>query len=136
MGLGSMNQTAELTGSQVLNTNAGGVINANGGLLVLPGANAGRFSQSTFGVVPDVGLTVGLNLTERLRFGVGYNIIYMNSVVRPAGQIDTGLDVTRIPNFPITPAPAPIGTVRPGTPILRTTDFFAQGVTFSLMWTW
>jgi Putative beta barrel porin-7 (BBP7) len=136
VGLGSINQVAELTGSQALTTTAGGVINANGGLLVLPGANAGRFSRSQFGVVPDIGLTVGLNLTERLRFGVGYNFIYMNSVVRPAGQIDTGLDVTRIPNFPITPTPTAISGVRPATPILRTSDFFAQGITFSLMWTW
>ena len=136
VGLGSMNQIVELTGSQALNNNNGTITTANGGLLVLPGANAGRYSQYVFGVVPDVGLTVGLNLTERLRFGVGYNIIYANSVVRPAGQIDTGLDVTRIPNFPISPAPTAISGVRPGTPILRTSDFFAQGITFSLMWTW
>ena len=136
VGLGSMNQIVELTGSQALNNNNGTITTANGGLLVLPGANAGRYSQYVFGVVPDVGLTVGLNLTERLRFGVGYNIIYANSVVRPAGQIDTGLDVTRIPNFPITPTPGAISGVRPGTPILRTSDFFAQGITFSLMWTW
>ena len=50
--------------------------------------------------------------------------------------IDTGLDVTRIPNFPVSPTPPAISGIRPGTPILRTTDFFTQGINFSLMWTW
>lgn len=134
VGLGTVYQQVSIFGAQTLNTTTG-VQQTAGGLLALPGANIGRFNQAKFGVVPDVGLTVGLNLTPNLRFGVGYNFMYVNSVVRPPNQIDTGLDVRRIPNFPVTPTPPAIAGVRPVVP-MRTTDFFAQGVTFSLFWTW
>ena len=135
VGLGSMYQTAIINGSQTINTTTG-TQTSEGGLLALPGANIGTFKQTKFGVIPDVGLTVGLNLTQNLRLGVGYNFMYANSVVRPANMIDTGLDVNRIPNFPITPTPPPINGVRPSAYPLKTSDFFVQGVTFSLWWTW
>ncbi len=133
VGLGTVNQQASINGYQQLNTTTGTSF-ASGGLLAVPGANIGAYSQSRFGVMPDVGLTVGLYLTPNVRLGVGYNMMYLNSVVRPAGQIDSVLDVTRIPNFPVAGVPAAAG-VRPSAFPLRTTDFFVQGITFSLMWT-
>lgn len=132
VGLGTMNQEAEITGFQQLNTTTGATA-AAGGLLAVPGANVGRFTQNRFGVIPDVGLTVGVYVTPNLRLGVGYNLMYVNNVVRPGGQIDTGLDVTRIPNFPVGTVPAAVG-LRPSVLPLRTSDFFVQGITFSLMW--
>ncbi len=133
VGLGTVHQQATIAGFQQLNTTTG-QINAEGGLLALPGANIGTFRQSKFGVLPDVGLTLGVYLTPHLRLGVGYNLLYLNSVVRPADQIDQVLDVTRIPNFPVGTVPA-IAGVRPSAFPLKTTDFFVQGITFSLMWT-
>jgi hypothetical protein len=133
VGLGTVNQQATIAGFQQLNSTTG-PISANGGLLALPGANIGTFSQSRFGVLPDAGLTVGVYLTPNIRLGVGYNFMYLNSVVRPAAQIDTALDVTRIPNFPLPNQPA-VNGVRPSAIPLRTSDFFVQGITFSLMWT-
>ena len=87
-------------------------------------------------MLPEAGVTLGVNLTPHLRLGVGYNIMYLNTVVRPGGQIDTGLDVTRIPNFPLNPAPAQSSIVRPTALPLRDTDLFIQGVNFQLQWTW
>ena len=72
-----------------------------GGLLALPGANIGRYTQSKFAVVPEAGVKIGYHLTPNLRLAVGYNFLYLSSVLRPGDQIDTGLDVTRIPNFPL-----------------------------------
>lgn len=132
VGLGTMNQQAEVSGFQQLNTTTG-PLTAQGGLLAVPGANIGRFSQNRFGAVTDAGLTLGVYITPNLRLGVGYNLMYVNSVVRPAGQIDPALDVTRIPNFPVGTVPA-VNGVRPTILPLRTTDFFTQGITFSLMW--
>jgi len=133
VGLGTVNQQATINGFQQLNTNTGGVISANGGLLSVPGANIGSYSQSRFGVLPEVGLTLGVYVTPNVRLGVGYNFMYLNSVVRPAGQIDPVLDVTRIPNFPVGTVPAAAG-IRPSGFPLKTSDFFVQGITFSLMW--
>lgn len=135
VGLGSMYQSANINGSQTITTTSG-VQTAEGGLLALPGANIGGFSQRKFAAVPEVGLTLGLNLTPNLRFGVGYNFMYASSVVRPSGQIDPGLDVNRIPNFPLNPTPPTIAGVRPAGFPLKTSDYFVQGVTFSLFWTW
>ncbi len=135
VGLGSIYQSAQIDGSQTIVTTTG-VQTAQGGLLALPGANIGSFNQTKFGVIPEVGLTVGLNLTPNLRFGVGYNFMYVNSVIRPVGLIDPGLDVRRIPNFPVTPTPPAVSGVRPSSFPFRTNDFFVQGVTFSLFWTW
>jgi hypothetical protein len=135
VGLGTVYQSVQINGSQTINTTTG-VIQSAGGLLALPGANIGNWNQAKFAVVPEASFMIGLNLTPRLRFGVGYNFMYINSVVRPAAQIDSGLDVNRIPNFPLTPTPPAIAAVRPSATPLRTTDFFVQGVTFSLFWKW
>lgn len=133
VGLGTVNQQATIAGYQQLNTTTG-VITANGGLLAVPGANIGTFSQNRFGVLPEVGLTFGVYVTPNVRLGIGYNFMYLNSVVRPAGQIDPVLDVTRIPNFPVGTVPAAAG-IRPSAYPLKTSDFFVQGISFSLMWT-
>lgn len=132
---GQVYQTVAINGAQTIITDTG-VTRAEGGLLALPGANIGTYTQSKFAVLPEAGLTLGVNLTPHLRLGVGYNIMYLSSVVRPAGQIDTGLDVTRIPNFPLDPAPARSSIVRPTALPLRDTDLFIQGLTFQLQWTW
>lgn len=132
--LGNVAQSVEIGGSQSLLYNTGPAV-AAGGLLALPGANIGRYEQNRFAVMPEVGLQVGYHLTSHWRVAVGYNFLYLSSVLRPGDQIDTGLDVTRIPNFPLNPAPAPLGVTRPFVP-LKETDFFAQGMSFSVQFTW
>ncbi len=134
--LGQVYQQVTIEGGQTILSNTGAVTRTNGGLLALPGANIGQYTQSKFGVLPEAGLTLGVYLTPHLKIGVGYNFMYLNSVVRPAGQIDTDLDVTRIPNFPLTPTPVRNSIVRPTALPLRDTDFFVQGLTFQLQWTW
>ncbi|MGG7379585.1 BBP7 family outer membrane beta-barrel protein, partial [Escherichia coli] len=59
-----------------------------GGLLALP-SNIGNFQRNRFGVVPQVGLKVGYNLTDNLRVYVGYDFLWWCNVVRPGDQIDT-----------------------------------------------
>jgi hypothetical protein len=134
--LGQVYQQVSIEGSQTILHDTGAVTRTNGGLLALPGANIGQYTQAKFGVLPEAGLTVGVYLTPHLKVGVGYNFMYLNSVVRPSGQIDNTIDVTRIPNFPLNPAPAANPLVRPSALPLRDTDFFVQGLTFQLQWTW
>lgn len=131
---GEVFQSVEVNGGQLLQL-ASGPGTFGGGLLALPGANIGRFTQEQFAVVPEVGVKVGLHLTPHLRAAVGYNFLYLSSVLRPGDQIDQGLDVTRIPNFPLPGTITPLQTVRPAVP-LRDTGVFAQGITFSLQYTW
>ncbi|HET6572084.1 MAG TPA: BBP7 family outer membrane beta-barrel protein [Fimbriiglobus sp.] len=131
---GDVFQSVEVNGGQLLQL-ANGPGSFGGGLLALPGANIGRFTQERFAVVPEVGVNVGLHLTPHLRCAVGYNFLYLSSAVRPGDQIDQGLDVSRIPNFPLPGTITPLQTVRPAVP-LRDTGVFAQGISFSVQYTW
>ncbi len=133
--LGTVFQTAQIDGGQVINTAAGQTY-SSGGLLALEGANIGRYTQSRFGVLPEAGLKVGYYVTPNLKVGVGYNFLFLNSVLRAGDQIDPFVDVTRIPNFPLPAGAAPpLAEVRP-RPTLRTTDVFVQGIGLSVQYTW
>jgi len=134
--LGSTFQSAEIYGAQNLVLANGSLIQSQGGLLTATGANIGKFTQSKFAVMPEVGVNFGYHITPHLRAFVGYNFLYLSSVLRAGDTIDTNLDVTRIPNFPLNTPLAPLpGTPRP-MPILKTTDFVAQGINFGMAYTW
>jgi hypothetical protein len=128
LGLGETHQVVDIAGSQVIVSPAGAVTAFNGGLLALA-TNSGHFTRDRFAVLPEVGVTLGFQVTDWCRLSVGYNFLYWSSVVRPGDQIDRVLDVTRIPNFPTNAVPT--GQLRPAA-FVRDTDFWAQGINFGL----
>lgn len=131
---GTVYQSLQVDGTQSIQFTTGPG-QYTGGLLALPGANIGTFTQNKFAVLPEVGLKIGCFLTPNLRVGVGYNFMYLSSVLRPGDQIDTGLDVTRVPNFTVPGATPLVGSIRPA-PRMATSDMFVQGINLSLTWTW
>ena len=139
--LGVTHQQASVAGNETVANPNGTVQSSLGGLLAL-NSNIGTRSRDTFGFVPEVGFRLGYAVTDYMRLLVGYNFLYWNSVVRPGDQIDRGLDVTRIPNFPVnfnpltgqTITPTPVSPPRPA-PLFNTTDFWAQGLTFGVEFT-
>ncbi|MBN9517766.1 BBP7 family outer membrane beta-barrel protein [bacterium] len=133
--LGSVQQTAEIAGGQARFLANGTTGLYGGGLYALPGANAGTFNQNKFAVLPEVGVNLGYHITPGFRVFVGYNFLYLSSVLRPANMIDPNIDAARVPNFPLPGSPAPLAFPRP-VPQMTTTDFFAQGINFGLQWTW
>jgi hypothetical protein len=58
---------------------------------------------------------------------VGYSFIYWSRVARAVDQIDRDVNITQQPPGPFVGAPRPEF-------ILRTTDFWAQGLNFGLEW--
>jgi hypothetical protein len=127
--LGNVHQVIDIHGNTVI-THADPTLPVQqfpAGLLAL-GSNSGTFTRDRFAVVPEVGLQVGYQLTDRLRAFVGYNFIYMSNVVRPGDQIDRVLNTNQIPPGTATP---PAGPVHPVVPF-KTTEFWAQGVSFGL----
>jgi hypothetical protein len=124
-------QTIDINGGQSELRANGQVVNSVGGLLALP-SNIGTESRDRFAVVPEVGVSLGYSVTDRLRVSVGYNFLYWSSVVRPGDQINRNLDVLQIPNFGI-PAGAAVPT-NPTQPVrqFNTTDFWAHGLTFGV----
>jgi hypothetical protein len=103
-----------------------------GGLLALPGANIGRSAGNEFSVVPQIGVNVGYQVTPYCSVFAGYSCLYWTNVIRPGREIDTVVDINRIPNFGTAPASA---AVRP-TMLFNQSDFWAQGVNVGVRFSW
>jgi hypothetical protein len=132
LALGATDELIVVNGSQqIINRITGQVQNFQGGLLAL-NSNIGRYSHDRFAVVPELNFHLGYQITEHIRASIGYDFLYWSSVVRPGDQIDTVLDVNRIPNFIVPPGTPTVN--RPAVPF-KDTDFFATGLTFSLEFT-
>jgi hypothetical protein len=132
---GTVFQTVQINGGQVLAFPNGTIQTAQGGLLAVPGTNIGRFSQARFAVVPEVGVNLGYQLTQRTRLFVGYNFLYLSSAVRPGNVIDTNIDAARVPNLLQPGVGVPAGPVHP-VPLLHTSGYFIQGISFGMMYRW
>jgi hypothetical protein len=102
-----------------------------GGLLALS-SNIGVHSKDRYSIVPEVGLNVGYDVTDRLRIFAGYSFMYWTNVHRPGGQIDRTLDENRIPDFPAAPAAAGIHPA----PRTKAENLWAQGVNIGILWKW
>jgi len=103
-----------------------------GGLLALS-TNIGNYEQNRFAVIPELGATLGVQLTQRLRGTVGYSFVYWSNVVRPGDQIDLDLNQTFIPRFG--GGIAGSGFQRPEFDF-RETDYWAQGLNVGLDYRW
>lgn len=124
--LGGVHQVVDIQGNTVVTDAAGGMMIGTGGLLTQT-SNIGRHTRDRFAVMPEVGVNLGYQVCDNLRVFVGYNVLYLSSVVRPAQQIDRVVNPTLLPLA----GSAPMGPPRPA-PTLRDTDFYAQGVNFGL----
>ena len=100
------------------------VVNTPAGLLA-QSTNIGTYTRETFAVIPEVGVTIGYNITPRLKITAGYTFFYWTDTLRPGDQIDTNLNLSQL---------APGGLV--GTPcprFPRTIDnVWVQGVSAGL----
>ena len=125
LGLGNSESTVLIDGGTTTTVGGGASSTAQGGLLALQ-TNIGRYSHSDFAIVPELGITLGFDLTEHLRATFGFTLIYWSRVARPGDQVDLDLNPTYFPNEgPPTGAPRPQFS-------LATTDFWAQGVNFGV----
>jgi hypothetical protein len=132
LGLGVVRQVATINGSAIFNNLDGSTDRFQGGLLALR-TNIGRFTQSKFGVLPEIGVNVGYQLTDTLRVFGGYNFLWLNSVLRPGDVIDPVIDIVNVPRFGQNLRPIPSGINRPA-PNLDDSSFWAQGISLGLEW--
>ena len=87
LGLGRMNRSTNISGSQISSV-AGSTTNFNEGLLARR-TNSGFTEDNTFVVIPEFAFTIGYRLTEKLHFNVGYNFLQLPKVTRVADAIDS-----------------------------------------------
>jgi hypothetical protein len=96
------------------------------GGIVLPSDLSDRhFTRERLTFVPEVGINVGYEVTSRLRVYIGYNLLYVTSVVRPGNPFEqiNGNQALRT-LFPGNP-------VGPGSPLaihVMGSEFWAQGM--------
>jgi hypothetical protein len=130
--LGCTQQVVDVRGGTRLTPTLAAFPARPAGLLALD-SNDGRATRNRFAVVPEVGVTVGYQLTEAMRVWAGYNLLFWGGVVRPGGEIDTVLDLQRVPELARRSLnqTTRARVVTPPRPALRFNDtgFWAQGLT-------
>lgn len=98
LGLGATDQSVNIQGNSTLTTPTGSQ-QATGGILA-QSSNIGEHNRTVFGLVPEGGIEVGVHLTHRIEFQVGYSFLWWNDVVRPGRQIDAGVNPNQVPTAP------------------------------------
>jgi hypothetical protein len=125
--LGTTQEEVNILGSQVsFNQNGGTPTARNFGLLAGP-TNSGMHTRDTFSVVPELGFSLGYNVTDHVRCFAGYNFLYWSDVARAGEQIDRSVNQNNV-SVGATSVTAPF---RP-TFLNRSSDFWAQGLTLGL----
>lgn len=133
---GIMSERVNVTGEVMtnrFNTPPGGEPRTYAGGLFAQPTNIGHAAKVRMAVVPEVNLTVGVQLLKNLRASVGYGILYTDSVVRPGEQIDPRINSRQSVALTGSATPPGIGTGR-AQPETRVTadDFWAHGLNLGL----
>lgn len=152
--IGGIRQNATVVGqSQASNGNLFLATNGTANTMLPTGvfaepSNSGSFSRDRFTVIPEFTLNMGYRVSERIRIFVGYNFLFLGSVMRPGDQIDANINVTRtglaaasratvgtgtgpIPFGMPGAAPPPSGPIAPVFPF-KATDVWVQGIQFGI----
>jgi hypothetical protein len=112
--LGAMYQEADISGGSSFAT-AAARESRPGGFLALAG-NSGEHSRTTFALLGDLSLSLNYRLTDNVTLGCGYNLLLVNNVVRPGGQISPLVN----------PSLLPFSGTAPTTPVQPTFDFVGK----------
>jgi len=125
--IGNNRQEVSINGSTA-NVFSGVTTNYTGGLLALS-TNIGQYERNRFSAIPEFGLNLGYQATDRLQFLFGYTFIYWSNIVQAGDQIDVRVNPNRIPvdddSQPDLPAFA-----------FNDTDFWLQGMNFGVNYRW
>jgi hypothetical protein len=118
--LGGTRSAIDIHGNTILTVPPSNQTQSESGLLAQE-SNSGHFVKNNFTVIPELGLTLGYDLTDRLKASLGYTFLYWSRVARPTDQID--LNVNSDPA--LGGNTAPVFRYLPG-------DYWVQGLNFGL----
>ncbi len=123
LGLGNMNQVCTVDGETIVTVPGDPDIDVREqGLLTQP-SNIGRYSRDRFSAIPQLAAELGYQWNQHVRFTFGYRVIFWDSVLRPAEQID--LEVN--PDWLDAPMPENVSPARPRY-MFVSSDYWAQGI--------
>jgi hypothetical protein len=129
LGIGNTRQRVQIDGTTTTTQN-GVTTAANGGLLAQR-TNIGTYDRNQFGIAPELGATLGYQVTQHLRLTAGYSFIYWSNVVRPGDQIDTTVN----PNLLPPENPTQTAFLNPRF-AFRETDYWVQGLSLGGEYRW
>jgi hypothetical protein len=128
IGLGQMQQVADVNGRTSKLAPDGSTTSFQGGLFALR-SNIGRHQRDELAFIPEVGLNLGLALTSHWKVYAGYSFLWVSTVARAGEQIDPVVNVSQ---FPLQSANGPlVGPARPAFNFAGT-DFWVQGLNLGL----
>ena len=113
LAMGGVQQTVTVRGStDVLPINGEPISYAGGTYATL---QTGRYTANRFAWSPQLQLNLGYQFTPFIRATIGYNFLYLSSVLRPGNQIDNFYD----------------GITRPFVP-MATSSYWTQGISLGV----
>ncbi|MBI2481690.1 MAG: BBP7 family outer membrane beta-barrel protein [Planctomycetia bacterium] len=83
---GNVRESVSINGNTIIDDGTGPEA-FTGGLLAQR-TNSGDFTRDRFALIPELGVTIGYQLTPRWQANFGYSLIYWDRVVRAGEQID------------------------------------------------
>jgi hypothetical protein len=106
LAVGGMNQAVDINGDTGAALSNGASIERPGGLLALS-SNIGDYDRTKLVAMRDATLNIGYAITSNVRINLGYNLMWVSSVIRPGEQIDLGVNPKLLPFSGLAPsAPA------------------------------
>ena len=132
LGIGSTRQRVSINGSTTRQLPDEAAETRSGGLLAQD-SNIGDYERNELSVLPQLGVTLGYKLTQRLKLTGGYTFVYWSNVVRPGEQIDLEVNPGNLPF-----ADPPDADGLPARPqfSFHQNDFWAHGLSAGLEYQW
>jgi hypothetical protein len=128
LALGNMHQQVTVDGRTVIAAPSQVPVVGQGGLLALP-TNMGTYSWNEFAMIPELNMNLRYRFTECLSLQMGYSLLWVTEVARTGDQIDLAVNPNQLPinggNL--------VGPAVPA-PMMGSTDMWAQGVNFGVVW--
>ncbi|MCC7086094.1 MAG: BBP7 family outer membrane beta-barrel protein [Pirellulales bacterium] len=120
LGIGGTREHVSVGGSTTVAQPGEDVNTFTGGLLAMP-TNIGRYSNNGFSLVPHLELRVAYLIAPRIRWTVGYDLMYWSRVVRPGDQSDLFVNPTQASGQQLRGTPGPLFP-------FKETDLWISGV--------
>lgn len=122
-GFGSLRRTANLSGHTT--TTVGTDVDTSSEGFLVQSTNSGKRTDSTFGWVPELDLSLGWHRFPRFDVTAGYHVIAMTDALRVFDTVD--------PDLAINSATNPTGQQRPSV-VVDYGTFFVHGIHFGLQY--
>jgi hypothetical protein len=126
--LGVTDENLNIAGNTTLRPLGQPAIVIPSGLYALQ-TNMGNYSKNQFACLSNMDVTLGWQVKRWCRIYGGYSFMYWSNVIRPADQIDQGVNRFFVP--PFVPGAGILGPIRPAA-TFKDTDFWAHGITGGL----